>query len=584
MDLLHIPLNQLKVATVNVRHARKPPDVSDILPSIRTRGVLQPLLVRANGKGFEIIAGRRRYFAASMVAEEQGVAADEALLPCAVTVTDDDTDALEASLIENVAREPMDELQEYEAFAKLLKQGRDVPEIARTFGVTELYVKQRFALASLHPKIKDAYRNGTIEPEDLQLLTAASRRQQKEWVEAFAAETDPDNEDADPAPRGHYLKQWLFGTNRIATSTALFALGDYKGYIITDLFGEASYFADREVFWALQNAAVASLRDQLVGNGWNVTVLEKGERFAAWQHIETAKEDGGEAFIEIRDSGEVEVHEGYCARDQRPTHHGDAREQDEEGAKAADAAKAELTKAAENYLALHRHAIVRAELLARPEIALRLAVAHMIAGSPLWSVKPEPQRADKEATATSIASSKAQTTFEAERQAVLQLLDLEPGYLGTVTRGNADPYWGALVFVRLTALPEEAVLRVLALVMAETLAAGSTLVETAGFALTPDVGRWWAPDEVFLDLVRDRAAVNGMLGEIAGKAVAAANITETARLQKGVMHDCLTGNGRLRVEGWIPRYMRFPIEPYDPNKTLQIAAQWQAVKPLFTPE
>jgi ParB family chromosome partitioning protein len=149
MDLQHIPLSNLKIANVNVRHSRKPPDVSDILPSIRARGVLQPLLVRPNGRGFEIVAGRRRYFAASKVAEEQGVAATEVLLPCAVTEQGDDAGAMEASLIENVARAPMDELEEFEAFAKLLKQGRRPADIALTFGVTELYVKQRFALANL---------------------------------------------------------------------------------------------------------------------------------------------------------------------------------------------------------------------------------------------------------------------------------------------------------------------------------------------------------------------------------------------------------------------------------------------------
>jgi ParB family transcriptional regulator, chromosome partitioning protein len=46
MDLQHIPLNHLKIAAVNVRHSRQAPDTSDILPSIRRRGVLQPLLVR----------------------------------------------------------------------------------------------------------------------------------------------------------------------------------------------------------------------------------------------------------------------------------------------------------------------------------------------------------------------------------------------------------------------------------------------------------------------------------------------------------------------------------------------------------
>jgi ParB family transcriptional regulator, chromosome partitioning protein len=55
--------------------------------------------------------------------------------------------------------------------------------------------------------------------------------------------------------------------------------------------------------------------------------------------------------------------------------------------------------------------------------------------------------------------------------------------------------------------------------MAETLAAGSALTEAAGLAIKPDVTRWWKLDETFLELLRDRAAINAMLSEIAGKEV-----------------------------------------------------------------
>ena len=62
MQLLHIDLGKLKDAAINMRHGKAAPDVSDILPSIKTRGVLVPLLVRPNGDGesFEVVAGRRR--------------------------------------------------------------------------------------------------------------------------------------------------------------------------------------------------------------------------------------------------------------------------------------------------------------------------------------------------------------------------------------------------------------------------------------------------------------------------------------------------------------------------------------------
>jgi len=74
MNLAHIALENLSVSALNMRHAKKAPDTSDILPSVRTRGILMPLLVRPNGspETFEIVAGRRRYFAARTVKEERG--------------------------------------------------------------------------------------------------------------------------------------------------------------------------------------------------------------------------------------------------------------------------------------------------------------------------------------------------------------------------------------------------------------------------------------------------------------------------------------------------------------------------------
>jgi ParB family transcriptional regulator, chromosome partitioning protein len=134
------------------------------------------------------------------------------------------------------------------------------------------------------------------------------------------------------------------------------------------------------------------------------------------------------------------------------------------------------------------------------------------------------------------------------------------------------------------ALPDEAVLRVLTLVMAETLAAGSVLVEAIGATLKPDMARWWTADDTFLDLVRDRASVNAMLSEFAGQAVADASLLKTAKVQKKILRDCLEGQDRERIEGWVPRYMAFPVGGYQVDETIEIASAWQAVKPSFTGE
>ena len=62
MKLAHIQLCKLSVSKTNMRYAKRPPDVSDILPSIRKRGVIVPVIVRPNGseETFEIVAGARR--------------------------------------------------------------------------------------------------------------------------------------------------------------------------------------------------------------------------------------------------------------------------------------------------------------------------------------------------------------------------------------------------------------------------------------------------------------------------------------------------------------------------------------------
>ncbi|SFV18974.1 ParB/RepB/Spo0J family partition protein [Bradyrhizobium arachidis] len=140
MQLQHIDLSQLKISPVNVRKHGAQEDLGELIASIRSLGVIQPLLVRPNCEGYEVIAGQRRLLAyQALQAEAEGAVQ----VPCAILETGDDAIALEASLAENVARLPMDELDQYEAFAALTVQGRSVAEIANQFGVTELLVKRR---------------------------------------------------------------------------------------------------------------------------------------------------------------------------------------------------------------------------------------------------------------------------------------------------------------------------------------------------------------------------------------------------------------------------------------------------------
>ncbi len=586
MQLTHIDIGKLCVSTLNMRHGKRAPDISDILPSIRARGILVPLLVRPNGspETFEIVAGRRRYFAAKTVAEEQGGAAS---LPCVVMEPGDDAAALEASIIENVARLDPDEISQHECFVRLTKEGRSITEIAATFGITEIMVKRRLALGNLLPKIRDAYRNEEIDTETIRLLTLASKAQQKDWLALFA---DPESR----APRGYQLKQWLFGGQSVSTKVALFPVEDYPGLIVSDLFDEDSYFADADLFWQKQNEAIAARRDALIEAGWrDVIVLEPGHRFQSWEHEKTPKKKGGKVFITTSHRGEVEIFEGYLSR-------ADARRRTKNAAADEDAcepvrpSRPAMTKSMQNYLELHRHAVVRAALLAQPATALRLMVAHGVASSGHWQVKAEPQQARGKDIAESVAASPAQQAFATEKTAALALLAipedhesvsflLSPIALATGD-GNGDACRTAYVFARLLTLPGDEVLRIAATVMAETLAAGSPMVEALGLHLKIDPRGQWQPDETFFGLIREKATINAMLAEVAGKQVADGNLAERAKTQKQIIRDCLDGaNGRDKTGTWLPGWMEFPFRGYG-GGACEIADAAKSIAALFPTE
>jgi ParB family transcriptional regulator, chromosome partitioning protein len=103
-------------------------------------------------------------------------------LPCAVLDDSDDAAALEASLIENIARLSPSEIEQYETFARLTNAGRNVAQIALTFGIAERQVHQRLALGNLHPRIRKLYARGDIDNHTLQLLTLATKSQQTAWL------------------------------------------------------------------------------------------------------------------------------------------------------------------------------------------------------------------------------------------------------------------------------------------------------------------------------------------------------------------------------------------------------------------
>lgn len=295
--------------------------------------------------------------------------------------------------------------------------------------------------------------------------------------------------------------------------------------------------------------------------GHPLILLDKGVRFQSWNHSVASKRKGGRVYVEVHATGEVEFHEGYITDREAA-----ARARGEKAETQPKVQRPEVTSAMNTYIDLHRHAAVRAELARHGSVALRALAAHVIASADHFRIDLQSYVCPKDEVQESVETCASEVVFAERRRAVLAMLGLNPESL-TVTGksyGNARQF--APIFARLLELPDPAVLEVVAIVMGETLAAGSEAVEMIGQHLEVDPAKVWQADGAFWGLVRDKEVLGKIVAEVAGSEVAAANAGEKAKVLKAIVADHLEGsNGRAKVEAWVPKWLAFPPAPYTPR-------------------
>ena len=146
--------------------------IDELAASIRQNGLLQPLLVRRVGSGYELIAGERRFRAAQRAGMED--------VP--VTIREaDDRESLELALIENLQRENLNPMEEARAYKRLGDDfGLKQEEIARRVGKKRSTVANGLRLLQLPPEIRSQIEQGALSAGHARsLLALASAAEQK---------------------------------------------------------------------------------------------------------------------------------------------------------------------------------------------------------------------------------------------------------------------------------------------------------------------------------------------------------------------------------------------------------------------
>jgi ParB family chromosome partitioning protein len=139
--LLEVPANAIAPNPKQPRSRFDDEALNDLAASIREVGILQPIVVRRAGQGYEVVTGERRLRAAKL--------AGLATVPV-VLRDSDDADLLREALIENIHREDLNPVELAEAFRQLLDDlGLKQEELAERVGVSRSHIANTIRLLAL---------------------------------------------------------------------------------------------------------------------------------------------------------------------------------------------------------------------------------------------------------------------------------------------------------------------------------------------------------------------------------------------------------------------------------------------------
>ncbi|RLE07382.1 hypothetical protein DRZ78_03050 [Candidatus Aerophobetes bacterium] len=176
--VMDIPIEQLTLPSNEMRSETSREALEELADSIRSVGVLEPILVRKKDDKFEIRAGVRRYLAAKL--------AGLVKVPCIVLdVTEEMADII--TVHENVYREDPNHLDIAHYLQNVMeKYGWTQAKLAQVFGKSEAWVSQHLGLLKCSPEIKEAVADKQINVQIALQLNRIQNEQKRESLLRYA--------------------------------------------------------------------------------------------------------------------------------------------------------------------------------------------------------------------------------------------------------------------------------------------------------------------------------------------------------------------------------------------------------------
>ncbi|HEY4390424.1 MAG TPA: ParB/RepB/Spo0J family partition protein [Paenibacillus sp.] len=152
--VIEIPLNQLRANPYQPRKTFDEESIKELAESIRQHGIIQPIIVRSVLKGYEIIAGERRFRASQFCGNNT--------IP-AVVKSFSDQQVMEIALIENLQRENLNAMEVAVAYQGLMDQFQlTQEELSLKVGKSRSHIANFLRLLSLPDEVKEYVSRGTL--------------------------------------------------------------------------------------------------------------------------------------------------------------------------------------------------------------------------------------------------------------------------------------------------------------------------------------------------------------------------------------------------------------------------------------
>ena len=174
--VLYVDINDIRPNSAQPRMRFDEDKLAELASSIKANGVIQPLIVRESGQGYELVAGERRWRASRIAGLRK--------IPCIVRNFDDRQNAIVA-IIENMQREDLNPIEEAKGLRSMTeKYGFTQEQVSSSLGRSRTYIANSIRLLKLPEEIQEYVSSGQMSAaHGRTIINISDRARQKEVAE-----------------------------------------------------------------------------------------------------------------------------------------------------------------------------------------------------------------------------------------------------------------------------------------------------------------------------------------------------------------------------------------------------------------